>query len=398
MKAEDLLDSMEYVDKELVEASEFSYSATKHYGVWIRRIAACLAIIIGLGSAFPKIRFLLPLPWYVEDIMTGGGELAGEPNCYGKVTVSPGNDLSLMPIPEEKALPIYYRNPSIPKADDSKLEAWAAPIKERLYQSLTTWPESGSYEIRIAQANNKRCNYLYLGRSYESESCGKYLILLDGECVTIDSTQGDEQILLSLNSIKEKLFRIFDMELPNAKVIRRMDSSGYGTNDLEVRYYDETAHPLNPYLLVSNCIIIAFDFENLYGEQDSSGLQMNASIMCYQTRKDPNYFYQELRDVRMLTLQEAERMLEKGYVYYPECEACQSMNPPVDFSTYDHVGFEYRQDAEKGSNLILPFYAFYKKINEAPDGTITYAKTYVCAIKILGMEAYFGILEWFHGN
>ena len=398
MKAEDLLDSMEFIDKELVEATEYARSTAKHYGVWIRRIAACLTILIGIGAMFPRIRFLFPLPWYVEDIMTSEGGLASETNSYGKVTVGPGHTLSFMPVPDAEVLPIYYRNPNIPKADEAQLEAWAAPIKERLYQSLTTRPEAGNYEIRTAHANNKRCYYLYLGRSYESESRGNCSILLEGEYVSVDSTQSDEQILLSLSSIKNKLFRIFDMDLPDAKVIRRTDPSGYGTNDLEIRFYDETAHPLNPYLRVSDCIVISFDFENLHGDRDSNSIHLNASIMCYQTRKDPDYFYQELRDVKMLTLQEAERMLEKGYVFYQDCDACQSMNPPVDFSSYDHVGFQYLQDAEKGSNLILPFYAFYKKINETPDGTITYAKTYVCAIQIPGMEAYFGILEWIHGS
>ena len=82
-------------------------------------------------------------------------------------------------------------------------------------------------------------------------------------------------------------------------------------------------------------------------------------------------------------------MLEKGYVFAPGCEACISMQPGVDFSDYDYVSFEYLQDAEAGSNWVLPFYAFYKKIKDNPNGTVTYAKTYVCAMEVPGLEAYF---------
>lgn len=95
----------------------------------------------------------------------------------------------------------------------------------------------------------------------------------------------------------------------------------------------------------------------------------------------------------MLTLSEAEALLSKGYVFGGHgCTLCMANQPAVDFSDYDAVSLEYVAAPDspgQKSRLSLPFYAFYKYIGENEYGIPTYAKTYVPAIEISGLEEYF---------
>ncbi|MBP3394800.1 MAG: hypothetical protein J6M38_09795, partial [Lentisphaeria bacterium] len=63
----------------------------------------------------------------------------------------------------------------------------------------------------------------------------------------------------------------------------------------------------------------------------------------------------------------------------------------VEFSEYDYAGFEYimgEADSE-GKRLCIPFYSFYKRLEPAQNGNERYAKTYVCAIPLTDIDAYF---------
>lgn len=48
--------------------------------------------------------------------------------------------------------------------------------------------------------------------------------------------------------------------------------------------------------------------------------------------------------------------------------------------------------------LGVPFYTFYKQIGTSPGGNPIYAKTYVPAIEVTGMEEYFQKAMEFHGS
>ena len=63
----------------------------------------------------------------------------------------------------------------------------------------------------------------------------------------------------------------------------------------------------------------------------------------------------------------------------------------VDFSKYDDVEILYREDSF--SKYVIPFYAFYKKIEDHMYGVI-----YVPAVKVGGLEEYFKSQESWHNN
>jgi len=99
-------------------------------------------------------------------------------------------------------------------------------------------------------------------------------------------------------------------------------------------------------------------------------------------------YYSVDQKVKMLTLEEAERLLEKGYVFGGHsCPICMANQPEVDFSDYTCVSIEYLAGLDV--DIYIPFYTFYKYIGETSAGIGTYAKTYVPAVEIEGLEEYF---------
>ena len=64
------------------------------------------------------------------------------------------------------------------------------------------------------------------------------------------------------------------------------------------------------------------------------------------------------------------------------------MQPKVDVTDYDHVGFEYLQSRDLWK-LVLPFYTFYTKNEDRADGGATYAKVYICAVESPGLKLYY---------
>ena len=93
----------------------------------------------------------------------------------------------------------------------------------------------------------------------------------------------------------------------------------------------------------------------------------------------------------MLSLDEAEELLAKGYVFGGHsCKICMSEQSKVDFTEYDAVSFEY---VHGNDGMVVPFYIFYKHLGASEyDKTgwmQEYAKTYVPAVEIEGLDEYF---------
>ena len=68
---------------------------------------------------------------------------------------------------------------------------------------------------------------------------------------------------------------------------------------------------------------------------------------------------------------------------------------------YDFVDMEYvfGMDSETYTPTMgIPFYTFYKKIGTSQNGNTVYAKTYVPAIEVSGLEAYFQNQTSKHSN
>lgn len=102
--------------------------------------------------------------------------------------------------------------------------------------------------------------------------------------------------------------------------------------------------------------------------------------------------YEYIGNYELISLEEAEELLHKGYIFSrTSCPVCSANNPEVDFSDYDAVEVIYRN---AGAEYEIPVYAFYKDLGmkEYNDGSGTYrayARVCVPAVEIDGLE------EWF---
>lgn len=392
MTGEDLIDSMEYVDAQLVEAAEDPAPAKKRRWKPVAVIAACLAVLIGIGIIIPNRYFRLVLSAErIADVFEDENILGDEEYAPG-VVVAKGQIPRLNPLPTGETALIFHRNDAkIPK-NDTELQKWSEPILERMCDSLGIGvPDESAnkrdylgYAFGEGQTPLGHDNWFYIERSWEAEChSGQYELRLDGELVTIDKSQSDEEILASLESIKQKLFVIFGVEFPDAKVV----------GGERVYFYDEAAHPLNQVQLlpVTDYIVISFDnYENWIGDIVSEDKLINARIEYCQYRMSPSRHYQTIGNGKLISLEDAEEMLAKGYVFGKKCQECMAAQSAEGCSHYDYVSFEYVADSDrKGLNLVLPCYGFYKKTGELSDGLTRYAITYVCAIEIWGLENYF---------
>jgi hypothetical protein len=93
--------------------------------------------------------------------------------------------------------------------------------------------------------------------------------------------------------------------------------------------------------------------------------------------------YIPLGNTKMLTVEEAEILLEKGYFFANGhfCPRCAGTGPEIDFSDYDGLELIYLH-GENG--IVVPFYAFYKELD-----SIGVAVVYVPAIEVDGLDEYF---------
>ena len=122
-----------------------------------------------------------------------------------------------------------------------------------------------------------------------------------------------------------------------------------------------------------------------------------SGVSLYEAAKNWNDYYDVTAKSKMLTLEEAEKLLEKGYVFGGHsCPLCMAAQPEVDFSDYTFVDVEYVSD--ENGKICIPFYAFYKRIGENEYGIDTYAKTYVPAVQVSGYEEYFESQKDNHRN
>jgi hypothetical protein len=144
--------------------------------------------------------------------------------------------------------------------------------------------------------------------------------------------------------------------------------------------------------MTSDYIVLSFNPDlgrgSLFNWGGSKEEAFLTDVSLYQTIKEWNSYYEVASKAKMLPLEEAERLLEKGYVFGGHsCSLCMAKQPEVDFSEYDYVEVEYVSD--KNGNMYVPFYAFYKNIGQSEYGIDIYAKTYVPAVLVIGYEDYF---------
>lgn len=393
--------------------------------------AACLCLVFSV--AYPVILEMsspkFDIPIYTDAIYSVGdisnffshkysGGVGGVTTSrYKKVFVPTSRYLYLSSVPEKETISIYSAEDIYNEIDEEEFEDFVDGVSARFGEMIgepiepykiksSVWIDEEPYlQADIQCTGNKGCS-MEARQSFDRTSANitsSSEIYLDGEKIEIDQTQTDRKIIKSLEGIKEKLFYIFGREFTDVKIDRyygwgstaeTMEEAGVW--HLRVIYYNKEDHPLNQYSSQVYSDNITISFQNFTGSDnpwlESEKYLSHIGIYYRERRVDLTEKYPVAEEVRMITLEEAERLYRNGLFFSNENPYCYLVKgqDEVCFSSYDFVGMEYLSGNDKTGDgtVFLPFYKFVKKIGRAKNRNIIYAVVYVPAIEVSGYEEY----------
>ncbi len=459
MREEKLMDAMEYVDDELLESAADSMEGEKKGVPWaqLAAIAACVGLVMG-GLLHFRIKDPTlgddPIVMGDSTVMTDPPDTSNPP----LVTVPPSvTDPPPVTVPPEVTDPLRimapeYENallsaeqigdlfsgtyggtkvyekvgfpnealftaPEIPDAKNINVYQWTYDVKPSEAELRTVLEDvfpviEEMCGIDIPMPTIEHTEYAYTAltiiegkRIYAaSRAADTYVnwendnntpLEINGEMLYAKNTQTDEEIMQSLSAVIPYLEHIFGMDLSAYKIMRDYSSAGSAIYGMKIYLYsanqihDEMLKQYDEYpprycggdMLCLNYSIL------------DNGLGSDTVVcreMKYSKQQQP--WYEVYAKCRMLSLDEAEYLLKQGCVFSTHnCPLCMAQQAEVDFSDYDHVSLEYVFD-----DYGVPFYTFYKKIEESADGSVQYAKTMVPAIEVSGLEEYFAEQQKYH--
>ena len=385
----------------------------------IAALAACIAVIVSAIVVLPmlKIDDLPDVPTWdtakysADEIAKLFNSMAYDgvaTNAYTKVYVPSSEYLYIDVIPDDEYFNLYqYVNkeqelneeelksfvdaflPKLSESLDASVPEYSIEKKGSTQNSLSVTADVGSYRMTVSH-NGKRTS-LVLGNLG-----GDGQIVIDKETIQFDHRFSDEEILESVQSIKNKLFEILGVSFSDVKISRGF--SGYtedGEGNTYIYFYDESAHPLNSLRSTPISDYIRIEF--------STGNGHSSTFVSYvKKRIDVNDTYTVVSKAKRISLSDAEALLYNGYVFGGHsCRLCMEAQDKISFEGYDFVDIEYvfGHDNKTGDpTIVIPFYAFYKKIGTAKNGNMIYAKTYVAAIEVSGYDEYFEKQKDTHTN
>lgn len=335
--------------------------------------------------------------------MTGTkGDTTASTTAYKKVYFPNINAINLEKIPNDKYVTIYktpigkkYNKSEFIKFIDRHYNQLSAEYK--FVQSEYNIEKDNGYEFEInAKEYNIRFNQTKIKNfisisNFNVDNSGNNNFIFKGITIKADQRLSDAEIIKSLTPLRNKFSEFFDTEFVNTD-IRRDYGTDYGDTTISRLYVTFTNKETDN---IKKEISFNFDNHKSYdGDIVTDGILYDVFSIHYSEERETDISENiELVKVKKISLQQAEELLNKGYTFGGNgCPYCESKQSPVKFDAYDYVGFEYftpyvvNQD---GSSYVLPFYTFYKYLETSKNGKLCYAKTYVPAFEVSGIEEYF---------
>lgn len=421
MKKKEWNEGLDHLDPALVEKyvaqKEELAQKKRQRAVWLRwgALAACLAVIVGVAlSALkpPKVPVWEDAIYSAEDIAKwfGAAKYDGvATNAYTKVYVPDAKYLYIDEIPDVEYLDIYRRDRKKMEIDKKEFVEFVDGFLPKLASALHA--DIPQYEIkeRTNSDGNRLDIYEDMGTcwmsigQWETDSFiwlyGKSdvdLNILDGETIRIDHRLSDEEIIQSMQPVRDVLFDIFGVSFSETKIVRRYDpDSKYGSPWIEIYFYNKEYEESYLPVRTSAPEYIAVRFDTPANDKKdigSNSILTAERISYYKERVGASNQFLPIATAKKISLADAEALLYNGYVFGGHsCPLCMAAQDKVSFEGYEYVDIEYvfGYDAKAQTSIAFPFYAFYKKIGDAPNGNAIYAKTYVAAIEVSGYDAYF---------
>ena len=431
MKKKEWNEGLNHLDPDLVEKyveqkDTLRQKNKKPISIWLRfgAIAACFVLIVGtiiVVPNLPDVPTWNTAQYSAEEIanLFDAMKLDGvATNAYTKIYVPNSKYLYINDVTNDEHLNVYQYVNKTNELSEAELQSFIYSILPKLSKSLgvsvpqytikennfstgnslSARPDTGSYDMSFSQ-NDERNSFSL------SKLEGDRQIVIEGETIQIDQRLSDEEILESIQSIKNKLFSIFNVSFSDAKIVRSFGSySEYGAERVYIYFYNESAHYLNSLRdkPISDFICISFDnFSNYSGDIVSTDMLKVCSVTYIKNRVNVSKTYTLVASAKKISLREAEALLYNGYVFGGHsCPLCMRSQDKVDFEGYDFVDIEYVFGYDKKGTPTegIPFYAFYKNIGVSKNGNTIYAKTYVPAVQVSGYDEYFESQKDNHKN
>ena len=373
-------------------------------------LAACICIVIGISIA-PFSYLLNKTNVPISNILYSAAQIGdfwgvydsyeGATNAYVEVFVPNEQYLHITSIPSEEYLTIYEIRKPKKAINEKEFDDFMSYIFPKLCAEMNI--DMPAYEIKKTEDDIftlRTLEGMSFSQNFQSNQFRLSHLRDSDFVIEIDQRKTDTEIIRDIEPVKEKLFYIFGVEFSNIKIIREYDEyTTAAVRDIFVYFYNSDDHPLNDLSdrPITDYIELHFDnMVNYMGDYVSEDILSDPSIVYKKFRNDPYKTYTPTKKLKMISLEKAEELLYKGYVFGGHsCSLCMAEQTPVDFDGYDYVGFEYVRGG--GSTIeVIPFYTFYKYIGDAPNGNKTYAKTYVPAIEVSGYEEYFESQTKYH--
>ncbi len=447
MKENEFLDGISNIESDVVERFismdnklQKKANKSKSKTIWLRfgAIAACFALIVSAMIVIPRIKGDGPVESYipndgtwpvissnVKEVVLSADEVSkvfaledrlGMTSRYIKIYTKSPQYLDIIPLPSAEYLPIYAIGKSTPSKDqldrfinkylDSATDFFYIYNKNYEIEQEETWNGVIYYTAEVSE-RYRSIRFTAIDNLLNFSRYKDYdrRLKINFQMVSILETDTDEQIKEKLKDTITYVCDSFGKNYTDIKISR--DYSYEKLEKITVYLYtpEETVFPSNFFNtpMVSEYISLTFhtNWDNNYNWTGSEEQAFLTNVSLYETLKKWSEYYNMVAKSKMLTLEEAEQLLEKGYVFGGH-SCCLCMAAPgkeeheVDFSNYSFVNIEYVSN--ENGEMCIPFYAFYKYIGETSDGIGTYAKTYVAAIEVKEYEEYFKNQEKDHRN
>lgn len=390
MTGEDLIDSLEYVDEEIVEEALNCSCIKKRWYRPVLAMAACLAVVLAIGmwnKREQKPELTAALVWDAFEGQDKG--IAGDEDRTFYAYAMKGYQPLLGALPTTATVPFYQRNTEESIVGSRPLYQQRNQILQRLCEAL--WidvpeelPVADQYGYRISNDANGLYYYEYFSvqRSDRAEIAGDYSVQLDGNKLTVDLSKSDEEIISLLEPVKQRLFEIFEVELPDVRV-NRTESS------YRIHYFDNSAHPLNELeeIPVTDRITIEFSGRNVHQTDVREDMLIDSKITYYRYLLKPDVHYPAVGECNLISFDDAKQKLAQGHSFGGVCKQCVETSGSS-CNHYEYVSFEYFSAGSRNENLYIPVYAFWFK-NYERDNSVFYRVLYVCAADVEGLDRYF---------
>ena len=309
-----------------------------------------------------------PTLYSAQDIayMLNGETYGGTTKAYREIFVPDEKYLNIDPLPDCEYIEIFKVIRNKKDVSISEFEVFTDSFLAKLVNALSEGADVPPYNIREFSDHmtfsvdvNGYHIYVTQSETYSSaDVLGYDIIYLNGNLIQVDQRLSDDEILESLQPIKNDLFEIFGVEYDEARVSRTYDDEHSdvetGLLSLKVRFYKS-----NEYGDMTEYIELYFLNTTGYpGVIPSEDYLKYCNIDVYKSRVEKER--EIIAEAKMLSLEEAEQLLYNGYVFGGHsCSICMSKQDEISFEGYDYVDLEYvYQSAGERSPYLLRLLRF----------------------------------------